>query len=178
MGNVPKQLQELIIPEQRLTALYRHDSCTVKLYSSFHVTSIAQSALEGNCINFPQDVINIATILPLELGELCDSLKIIFVGSRTRNRGRLKNILTVRKKKVFEALQWLSENNPLYRCVKSNQSTIHKLPDDNVPECLLATMKISTDIEAAKNETASYIPDALNSSTDSNTITVIPIIVR
>ncbi|CAF3340850.1 unnamed protein product, partial [Rotaria socialis] len=82
MGDIPKQLQGLTIPEQRLIALYRHNSCIVKLQPPFHSTSTAQSALKGNCISFPQDVINIATTLPLELDDLCDSLKIIFVGSR------------------------------------------------------------------------------------------------
>ncbi|CAF5197773.1 unnamed protein product [Rotaria magnacalcarata] len=69
MGDIPKQLQGLTIPEQRLIALYRHNSCIVKLKSPFHSTSKAQSALKGNCISFPQDVINIATTLPLELDD-------------------------------------------------------------------------------------------------------------
>ena len=178
MGDVPKQLQELTIPEQRLIALYQHNSCIVKLYSSFHATSTAQSAFKDNCISFPHDVVNIVTILPLELDELCDSLKIIFVGSRAPNRDQLKHILTVRKKKVLEALQWLSPNNPLYRCVQINQSAIHKLPDDDVPECFWKTMEISTNVEAAENERTSYIPDPLADSTDSNTTTVTPIITR
>ena len=83
MGDVPNQLQNLTIPEQRLIALYRRNSCIVKLHSSFHSTNTAQSAVKGNCINFPQDVINIATTLPLELDDLCDSLKVIFVGCHT-----------------------------------------------------------------------------------------------
>ncbi|CAF1641912.1 unnamed protein product [Rotaria magnacalcarata] len=98
MGDIPKQLQGLTIPEQRLIALYRHNSCIVKLQSPFHSNSTAQSALKGNCISFPQDVINIATTLPLELDDLCDSLKVIFVGSRMPQRSQLKHILTVRKK--------------------------------------------------------------------------------
>ncbi|CAF3690086.1 unnamed protein product [Rotaria socialis] len=134
VGDIPKQLQGLTIPEQKLTALYRHNSCIVKLQSPFHSTSTAQSALKGNCISFPQDVINITTTLPLELDDLCDSLKIIFVGSRMPQRSQLKHILTVRKKKIYDALQWLNQNNPLYRYITISQSTIDKLPDDDVPE--------------------------------------------
>ena len=178
MGDVPNQLQNLTIPEQRLIALYRHNSCIVKLHSSFHSASTAQSALKGNCISFPQDVINIATTLPLELDDLCDSLKIIFVGCRTPPKHQLKNILTVRKKKVLEALQWLSQNNPLYRYVTINQSTINKLPEDDIPECLWATMETSTDVEAAENERSSYISDSLIQATESNNTTTIPIISR
>ncbi|CAF5094622.1 unnamed protein product, partial [Rotaria magnacalcarata] len=168
MGDIPKQLQGLTIPEQRLIALYRHNSCIVKLQSPFHSTSTAQSALKGNCISFPQDVINIATTLPLELDDLCDSLKIIFVGSRMPQRSQLKHILTVRKKKIYDALQWLNQNNPLYRYITINQSTIDKLPDDDVPECLWATMEISNNTEAAESERSSYIPDPLTNASESN----------
>ncbi|CAM4811757.1 unnamed protein product [Rotaria magnacalcarata] len=175
MGDIPKQLQGLTIPEQRLIALYRHNSCIVKLQSPFHSTSTAQSALKGNCISFPQDVINIATTLPLELDDLCDSLKIIFVGSRMPQRSQLKHILTVRKKKIYDALQWLNQNNPLYRYITINQSTIDKLPDDDVPECLWATMEISNNTEAAESEKSSYIPDPLTNASESNITTTVPI---
>ncbi|CAF4251337.1 unnamed protein product [Rotaria socialis] len=176
MGDVPKELQGLTIPEQRLIAVYRHNSCIVKLRSSFHSTATAQSAIKGNCISFPQDVVNIATTLPLALDDLCDSLKIIFVGCRTPERNQLKNILTVRKNKVLGALQWLKQNNPLYRSIVINRSIIDKLPDDDVPECLLATMQISTNVEASENERASYIPDPLLNVSDSSDTTAVPLI--
>ncbi|CAF4508168.1 unnamed protein product [Rotaria magnacalcarata] len=175
MRDIPKQLQGLTIHEQRLIALYRHNSCIVKLQSRFHSTSTAQSALKGNCISFPQDVINIATTLPLELDNLCDSLKIIFVGSRMPQRSQLKHILTVRKKKICAALQWLNQNNPLYRHITIDQSTIDKLADDDVPECLWAAMEISNNAEAAESERSSYIPDPLINTPDSNITTSIPI---
>ncbi|CAF5006357.1 unnamed protein product, partial [Rotaria sp. Silwood1] len=119
-----------------------------------------------------------ATTLPLDLDDLCDSLKIIFVGCRPPQRNQLKNVLTVRKKKVFEALQWLRQNNPLYRNVTINQSIINKLPDDDVPECLWATMEISTNVEAAENERACYVPDPLINASEFNNKTVIPITSR
>ena len=82
IGDVPKELQGLTIPEQRFIALYRHNSCIVKLHSSFHSAATAQSAIKGNCISFLKMFVNIATSLPLQLEDLCDSLKIIFVGCR------------------------------------------------------------------------------------------------
>lgn len=178
IGDVPEQLQGLTIPEQKLIALYRHNSCIIKLQSSFHSTSTAQSALKGNCISFPQDLINIAATLPLDLYDLCDSLKIIFVGCRPPQRNTLKHVLTVRRKKVFEALQWLRLNNPLYRNISINQSNIDKLPDNDVPECLWATMEISTNVVIADNERASYIPDPLINASDLGNTTAIPITSR
>lgn len=170
MGDIPKQLQGLTIPEQRLIALYRHNSCIVKLHSSFHSTDTAQSALKGNCISFPQDIVNIATTLPLELNDLCDSLKIIFVGSRTPQRHQLRNILTVRKKNVSEALQWLSQNNQLYRSINISQALIDKLPDNDIPECLWDNMEISTNVDAAESERSGYTLDQpINAAECTNT---------
>ena len=127
IGDVPKELQGLTIPEQRLIALYRHNSCIVKLHSSFHSAATAQSAIKGNCISFPQDVVNIATSLPLQLEDLCDSLKIIFVGCRIPDRNQLKYVLTVRKSKVSNAL--LSGSNKTVHfielCLLISQQSTH-----------------------------------------------------
>lgn len=175
---MPKELQGLTIPEQRLIAIYRHNSCVVKLYSPFHSAATAQSALRGNCISFPQDVVNVAKTLPLELDDLCDSLKILFVGQHVPKRNQLRNVLTVRKKKIFEALCWLKQNNPLYRNVRIDQSVINKLPDDDVPECLWLTMQVTTNVEASESERASYVPDPMIEASESNSDEAVPLTTR
>jgi hypothetical protein len=116
--------------------------------------------------------------LPLELDDLCDCLKIIFVGSHTPDKNQLKRILTVRKKKVSVALQWLKTNNSLYRNVTINQSAIDKLPNDDVPECLWTKMQISTEVEIAGNERTGYIPDAIADTTEFNNSEAIPLMTR
>ncbi|CAF4921564.1 unnamed protein product, partial [Rotaria sp. Silwood1] len=77
---------------------------------------------------------------------------------------------------VSSALQWLRKNNPLYRSVVINQSTIDKLPDDDVPECLWATMQVSTNVEASESERASYIPDPLLNASEYNNTAAVPLI--
>ncbi|CAF4594633.1 unnamed protein product [Didymodactylos carnosus] len=99
---IPEELEDLIIPEQKLIALYRHNSCVIKLQTPFHDTSTAQGALKENVISFPQNVSNIATTLPLSLADLCDTIKIIFVDSKPPKPEHLKKVLTVRRKKVFD----------------------------------------------------------------------------
>jgi hypothetical protein len=178
IGDVPKELQGLTIPEQRLIALYRHNSCIVKLHSSFHSAATAQSAIKGNCISFPQDVVNIATSLPLQLEDLCDSLKIIFVGCRIPDRNQLKYVLTVRKSKVSKALQWLKQNNSLYRTVLINQSTIDTFPQDDVPECLWKTIQVSADVEADVSERAGYVSDPFLNIPPSNDPACVPLFPR
>ncbi|CAF1608295.1 unnamed protein product, partial [Adineta ricciae] len=175
IGEVPQELQNLTIPEQRLISLYRYNSCIVKLQSSFHSMETAQSALRGNCISFPQNVVNIAESLPLTLDQLCESLKIIFIGTQLPEKIRVKSILTVRKKKILNALQWLRQNNPLYRNIMINSSSIDHLPDDDVPECLWKTMEVSNNIEHSDQERANYVPDPLQEaqkSRDNVTVTL------
>ena len=79
-------------------------SCIIKLQSPFHSTTTAQTALKGNCITFLQNVPNIVNSLPLTLTDLCDTLKVIFIGPRPPDRLHLRKVLTVRKKKIIEAL--------------------------------------------------------------------------
>ncbi|CAF0864572.1 unnamed protein product [Didymodactylos carnosus] len=94
-----EELEDLTIPEQKLIAL--HNSCVIKLQTPFHDTSTAQGALKGNVISFPQNVSDIATTLPLSLADLCDTIKIIFVGSKRPKPEHLKKVLTVRRKKIL-----------------------------------------------------------------------------
>ncbi|CAF1151826.1 unnamed protein product [Rotaria sp. Silwood1] len=91
---------------------------------------------------------------------------------------RIKAICGQIRVKVFEALQWLRQNNALSRNVTINQLIISKLPEDDVPECLWATMEVSTNVEAAENERASYLPDPLTNASEFNNTTAIPIISR
>ena len=86
LGAIPAELQGLTIPEEKLISLYRHNSCIIKLYSPFHSTTTAQAALRGNCITFLQNIPNIANSLPLTLDDLCDTLKVIFVGANPPKR--------------------------------------------------------------------------------------------
>ncbi|CAF3448842.1 unnamed protein product [Rotaria socialis] len=102
LGDVPTGLQGLTIPEEKLISLYRHNSCVIKLHSPFHSTTTAQSALKGNCITFLQNIPNIVNSLPLRLDDLCETLKVIFVGARPPKRIQLEKILTVRKKKLYK----------------------------------------------------------------------------
>ena len=81
----------------------------IKLYSPFHSATTAQAALKDNCITFLQSLPNIVSSLPLKLDDLRDTLKVIFVGAHPPERVHLKKVLTVRKKKVTQALHWLKK---------------------------------------------------------------------
>ena len=174
LGEIPVELQGLTIPEEKLISLYRHNSCIIKLYSPFHSTSTAQAALRGNCFTFLQNIPNIANSLPLTLNDLCDTLKVIFVGANPPKRIHLRKVLTVRKTKVAEASHWLKRNNVLYGNVEINLENIAELPDDDVPESIISTMEQIIGDEETPSERAGYVPDALSDSTNCSTSDSIP----
>ena len=161
VGDIPAELQALTIPEQKLISLYRHNSCIIKLHSPFHSATTAQTALKGNCITFLQNVPNIVDSLPLSLDELCDTLKVIFIGARPPNRIQLKKVLTVRKKKIIQALQWLKKHNLLYQQVNINLENINQLPEDDVPDCIMSTLELKLGDEEIPSERVGYVPDPL-----------------
>ena len=175
LGDIPAELQGLKIPEEKLISLYRHNSCIIKLHSPFHSTTTAQAALKGNCITFLQNVPNIVNSLPLTLDDLCDTLKVIFIGARPPNRVHLKKILTVRKKKIIEALQWLKKNNILYQNININLENIAQLPEDDIPECIMSTLEQKLGDEEIQSERIGYVPDPLSNPTECTTSDTIPI---
>jgi hypothetical protein len=175
LGDIPIELQGLTIPEEKLISLYRHNSCIIKLHSPFHSTTTAQAALKGNCITFLQNVPNIVNSLPLTLDDLCDTLKVIFIGARPPDRVHLKKVLTVRKKKIIQALQWLKKYNVLYRNVDINLQNISQLPEDDVPESIMSTLEQKIGDDEIPSERVGYVPDSLLNPTEHTNADTIPI---
>lgn len=155
IGDVPPELQNLTIPEEQLIALYRHNKFIVKIHSKTYDSS-KQTKIRGNVIVFQQYVGNIANVLPLSDGTLCDNIKIIFVGSNVPDRVQTKRLLKVRREKVHNALKWLVIHNPLYKNIKISRENISKLPVDDVPNSLWDTVDCVLDSEAADSVRANY----------------------
>ena len=175
LGEVPAELQDLTIPEEKLVSLYRHNSCVIKLHSPFHSATTSQAALKGNCITFLQNIPNIVTSLPLALDDLCDTINVIFVGARPPERIHLKRIITVRKKKIVHALNWLKRYNILYQNIEIDMKNIAQLPEDDVPESILLTMEQKIDAEEIQTERVGYVPDPLSNPTEYINTEAIPI---
>ena len=79
IGDVPKELRDLTIPEMRLITRYRHNSCITQLKLVVNDVLRVQSVLNGNVIAFAQLLSNIAKSLPLSLDDQCSENKIMFV---------------------------------------------------------------------------------------------------
>jgi hypothetical protein len=126
---------------------------------------LAQTALKGNVITFPQSVSDIARSLPLSPNELPDLIKIIFVGRTIPNKEQARSILTVRREIVREALIWLQRNNILYKDVLID----HLIVDKDVPDSLWDTLSVVQQSESDNTERSGYadnelIPEETNSS--------------
>ncbi|CAF1520077.1 unnamed protein product [Adineta steineri] len=175
LGDVPVELQGLTIPEEKLISLHRHNSCIIKLQSPFHSMATAQGALKGKCITFLQNTPNIVNSLPLKMADLCDTLNVIFIGARPPERIQLKRILTVRKKKIVEALRWLKKYNILYKNIDINLDNTTQLPENDIPESIMTTMEQILNDKEVPSERAGYIPDPLSNSIELNISDVIPV---
>ncbi|CAF4230958.1 unnamed protein product, partial [Adineta steineri] len=166
IGHVPLELQQLTIAEEKLISLYRHNSCVIKLQSPFHHHSTAQTALKGNVITFMHNMPNIVTSLPLDVEDLSDTLKIIFIGAHTPDRVQLRRICGVRRQKIRNALIWLKNHNYMYRMIPINEVNIAKLPEDDVPESIWTTLeRIENSIDGNAERTG-FTVDPLTHATD------------
>ncbi len=65
------------------------------------------------------DMANIVSSLPLDVEDLCNTLKVVFVGAHIPNRVELRKICGVSRPKVREALLWLKCHNHMYQTIPS-----------------------------------------------------------
>ena len=130
---------------------------------------MAQTALKGNVITFPQSVSDIARSLPLSPKELPDLIKIIFVGRTMPNKEQARSILTVRREVVRQALIWLHRNNILYKDILIYHLIVDKLPVNDVPDSLWDTVSIVERSESDNIERSGYADNELTAEeTNSN----------
>ena len=123
--------------------------------------SLAQTALKGNVITFPQSVSDIARSLPLSPKELPDLIKIIFVGRTIPNKEQARSILTVRREIVRQALIWLQRNNILYKDVLIDHLIVDKLPVNDVPDSIWDTLSVLEQSESDNIERSGYVNNEL-----------------
>ena len=146
-GPVPIELQGLTQIEEMLIA---RALPIMRVY----IKPGGQRGYSGHCINLPQDVKELASVLP----RFPKDLSVIMVKVKGRDN-TFKNV-NVRKQKVHNVLLWLMHNNPHYRDVTINEHALQCLPVNGVPSGIM-TVECDTDIMS--NEVTS--PD-LGSTTD------------
>jgi len=133
-AQVPKESQGLTQIEEMLIA------------RAFPVISVytkpgGQRAYKGHCINFPQDIQELADTLPRYPKEL-PIIVITVEGKENTTKD-----LILRRQRVSMALQWLVEHSPVYKSIKINYSCLSSLPSEGIPSDLqkVHCTKISED---------------------------------
>ena len=125
--------------------------------------------MKGNTITFPQDIVKIAATLPANPDILVDHLKVIFLGKNRPTREMLKKVLTVRREKVYNAVNFLIANHPLYADVTLSTNT--DLPVDDVPDQIMRTLHAHDDPDDEDaNEHSTYTPQTDINDIPSDTV--------
>lgn len=97
--------------------------------------------------------------MPHRSAILSQVIGVTFVGPKGLPLHGLPGILRVRRWRIREALIWLKINNLLYSDIKISEERLADLPEDGIPEEILLTTRISTDVESLNHEEETYIPD-------------------
>ncbi len=175
IGTPPEELMGLTIGEKLLIATVRPSVQIVK-FKEIAGAGSEQRGIKGNTICFPQDISSIAkeiTKLPHDIDELCEYMKVVFVGSKEPTKLQLLNVLKVRRQKVVAALKWLKKNHPQYKNISINQTMVRKIPTEDIPDCIWTTLAHDKDIKSEQSAHANYtnatIDDVIKDNQD-NTI--------
>jgi len=168
IGRTPHELAYLTLPERILIAKYFPAAYIIKLYpkkkgARHWDKSQMYSGLRGNVSTYQlnQDQISSmidGTIMPQPTEVLAATIGITFVGPKNLPERRLPDMFRVRRTRVKRALEWLKENNPLFANITISASRLAQLPDDDVPDELMSTAKISTDVSMLYAEQDGYVP--------------------
>jgi len=167
IGEIPWVLKILTLPERLLIAKYYPVAYIVKLYPkdqrSRHWGTDMQSGLKGNVSTYRlyaneiKDMID-GIILPPPAAILSSVIGVTFVGPNNLPRSQMPHMFHVRRSRVKAALEWLKENNPLYRDIVISAENLSQLPEDGVPRELVISTKHSTDTGSLAREHEGYVP--------------------
>jgi len=168
IGDIPRELQGLTLPERLLLAKYFPTAYIIKLFpkqknASAWDHSQMHSALKGNVSTYRLDPRQVARMVdgrlfPPPAKILAATIGITFVGPKGLREPTMPAMFRVRRWRVREALLWLKANNPLYTDIEISEERLSELPEDGVPEELMMTAKYSSDTKAVEREHDGYVP--------------------
>ena len=146
---VPIELQDLTQTEEMLIA---QAPPVMRVYTK----PGGQRGYSGHCVNLPQHVEELATVLP----RYPRDLSIIVI--KMKGKDNTFKDIKVRRQKVHNALSWLVNNNLHYKHINISQHALETLPVDGVPSDL---MTVESDGDDLSDEIT--LPD-LGPSNDNN----------
>lgn len=167
IGSVPHELRILTISEQILIGRH-HPHCYIfKLFPrdpDVHLPpNLLQSGMMGNVSLYEMNTEAIVEMLegqlmPYEGSTLASVLAITFIGAKTIPKNWLKATFRVRRRAVYEALLWLKDHNSVYEDITIDRARLNTLPEDGVPDEIIALVRHEKDVEIAEKERETYVP--------------------
>lgn len=170
IGEIPSQLQQMTLPERILISKYFCAAYIFKLYPKqkgakyWGKADQMHNALRGNVSTYKLDPSQVArmvegNIYPPNVKILSATIGVTFVGPKGISEKYMPKMFRVSRKKVRSALHWLKDNNPIYADIIISEDNLSLLPEDDIPDEIMATTKISDDVERVQREHAGYVPD-------------------
>lgn len=167
IGRTPWELRRLTLPEQLLVARAYPRVFVIKLYPKNRRRCDPEalfSALQGNATTYPLNMDHVVDmisgmLMPQPPKVLAEVLSVTYMGVGKLPKRWLKNTFRVRRRHVADALQWLKEHNPkYYGDVEIDEERLQSLPEDDVPDEILATVRQDDQVGTTEKESAGYIP--------------------
>ena len=168
VGQIPRELEHLTLPEQLLIAHLYPRVYMFKLYPKAFDRrsdgSTFQRGMRGNVSTYKLDTEGIASmingnLMPRPPEILASIISVTFIGVGSLPKDAISSIFRVRRHVVLQALEWLKKNNPkYYGDVQIDTEQLNRLPEDDVPAEILAIVRQNTDVGVVDQEEAGYVP--------------------
>lgn len=173
IGAVPTELSTLTFPEQLLIAHLYPRVYVFKLFPKSGGGSAdgLQRGMRGNVSTYE---LNVDAVLAMVEGQLMPRppailsslIAITYIGVGQIPKNWIHSTFRVRRHHVSKALGWLKANNPKYYGeVVISQRQLDQLPEDDVPEEILAVVRQSNNVTLVDQESSGYVrTDEIGSS--------------
>lgn len=166
IGNLPDCMSCLTIPEQLLIALHYPRCFVFKLFpknGGFRDPDTLQRGMAGNVTTYSMNADAIVEMLegqlmPRKPELLASVIAVSFIGLGKLPKKWLKGTFRVRRAVVHDALRWLKANNEMYKDVRISEEALRILPEDGIPDAILANVRQEESESLARQESATYVP--------------------
>lgn len=167
IGPIPLELRRLTTPEQLLIALLYPRVFVFKMWpkkSEGISANNVQRGMRGTVSTFEQDIHGIAAmtagkLMPRPPAILASVMTVTFIAKGKLTKSWLYNTFRVRRWAVRDALLWLKANNPkYYGDIEISEENLAQLPEDDVPDSIVANVRQSDDLGLLQQENSGYVP--------------------
>ena len=139
---IPEVLCSLTLAELQLISIHRM-VIQIKFNGYGDDVSQQQRSLASHVISFPNLTDQICSSLPLDVDDLVDCMKVVFVGKSRPTLDALRWVCEVDRHRVRQALLWLISHNKDYKHFNINDLPLDKLMEKQIPDSLYMSVTVT-----------------------------------